>query len=436
MIRFLDILALLLQYGYVSVFFVILLTFLPLRRNWILRILAYAAAYLFSVTTIYSNDLAGLLGMLLGFCAYVLVFHRGRWVEKLTAVLIFYPTVIAVNYLMENTGRRCFFAITNAPPEIELGWTQEQLFMSTAINTLSLLLRLLFWIGAWLFLRKYLRQVRSNLTTKMWLIIDSLMLASFVAIFTIIYFMPQNFAIVYPICGASIFSSFGCIYLASYICNSVQTAYRVQELELRQAYYTDRMYDEERVRSIYHDLKNHLLVLQAQAGNGQAVEASIAELQSQIQAYENYYHTGNAVLDILIRDKAKVAQQEQIDFSAVISFEDGEFLAPLDISTIFGNAIDNAIEASRKIPQEQRLITVRANRIRDMLVITVENNAPTTTGSFEKTTKKDTFLHGFGLPNIRNAVQKYDGQCSTTYENGMFVLQIVIPVPHHSFPSR
>ncbi len=370
MIRFLDILALLLQYAYVSVFFVILLTFLPLRKNWILRILAYAAAYLFSVTTIYSNDLANLLGMLLGFCAYVIVFHCGRWVEKLTTVLIFYPTVIAVNYLEETTGRRLFFAITNAPSSITLGWTQEQLFMSTAINTLFLALRLLFWIGAWWFLRKYLRQVRSNLTTKMWLIIDTLMLASFVAIFTIIYFMPENFAIVYPICGASIFSSFGCIYLASYICNSVQTAYRVQELEMRQAYYADRLRDEERVRSIYHDLKNHLLVLQAQAGNGQAVEASIAGLQSQIQAYENYYHTGNAVLDILIRDKAKIAQQEQIDFSVVISFEDGGILEPLDISTIFGNAIDNAIEASRKIPQEQRLITVRANRIRAMLVIT------------------------------------------------------------------
>ncbi len=196
---------------------------------------------------------------------------------------------------------------------------------------------------------------------------------------------------------------------------------------MRQAYYADRLRDEERVRSIYHDLKNHLLVLQAQAGNGQAVEASIAGLQSQIQAYENYYHTGNAVLDILIRDKAKIAQQEQIDFSVVISFEDGGILEPLDISTIFGNAIDNAIEASRKIPQEQRLITVRANRIRDMLVITVENNAPETTGNLEKTTKKDTFLHGFGLPNIRNAVQKYGGQCSTSHENGMFILRIVIP---------
>lgn len=43
--------------------------------------------------------------------------------------------------------------------------------MSTAINTLFLALRLLYWIGAWWFLRKYLRQVCSNLTTKMWLII-------------------------------------------------------------------------------------------------------------------------------------------------------------------------------------------------------------------------------------------------------------------------
>ena len=136
MIRFLDMLALLFQYAYVSVFFVILLTFLPLRKNRILRVLAYAAAYLFSVTTIYSNDLANLLGMLLGFCAYVIVFHRGRWVEKLTTVLIFYPTVIAKNYLMENTGRRCFFAITNALPEQGLGWTPQQYFLSSAINTL------------------------------------------------------------------------------------------------------------------------------------------------------------------------------------------------------------------------------------------------------------------------------------------------------------
>ena len=76
------------------------------------------------------------------------------------------------------------------------------------------------------------------------MIVDVLMLAPFVAIATILLFMPENILIVYPICAASIVSSFGCIYLAAYICNSVQTAYYAQELEMKQAYYRGRISDE------------------------------------------------------------------------------------------------------------------------------------------------------------------------------------------------
>lgn len=204
---------------------------------------------------------------------------------------------------------------------------------------------------------------------------------------------------------------------------------KVEVLEKQFAYYQEKQRDEERVRSIYHDMKNHLLLLQAQAGNGQEVQKSIQELQSQIQEYENYHHTGNEFLDIIIRDKAKTAQEKQIDFNAVISFEDGDFIELLDISTIFGNALDNAIEASEKLPEDRRLITVRSNRVRDMLVITVENNAAPALSTPEGTTKKDAFVHGFGLPNIKKAVERYGGQCSIQTENEMFVLKILIPIP-------
>ena len=74
------------------------------------------------------------------------------------------------------------------------------------------------------------------------------------------------------------------------------------------------------------------------------------------------------------------------------------------------------------------MITVRANRVRDMLMIIVENTVSSDYILPKRTTKKDTFLHGFGLSNIRNAVQKYDGQCSTKVENGMFRLQIMMPL--------
>lgn len=428
MIRFLEILSFLLAWGYTFVFFWIIKTFLPLRRNWFAKIAAFLVCGYLADSIIYSNDLGSLLGTMVLFFAYILVFYRGTLMEKVSVLLVFYPALIAINYLMLDIGGRMFYAITQATYEA-VTQSPELMLTSTLIHTVSLLLRLLFWIGAWLILRQFLSKIVSRLSVRMWLIVDMLMLASFVAIFTIIYFMPEETAIVYPICGASIFSSFGCMYLASYICEAMQTAYRAQELEMQSNYYKDRIRDEERVRSIYHDMKNHLLLLQAQAGNGQEVQKSIQELQSQIQEYENYHHTGNEFLDIIIRDKAKTAQEKQIDFNAVISFEDGAFIDLLDISTIFGNALDNAIEASEKLPEDHRLITIRANRVRDMLVIIVENNAVPEQPISERTTKEDTFSHGFGLPNIRKAVERYGGQCSIKTENGTFILKILIPIP-------
>ena len=153
--------------------------------------------------------------------------------------------LIAINYLMLDIGGRIFKAMTHATYEETLV-SPELTLISTAIHTFSLFLRLLFWVGAWLVLRRFLSKISSHLTLRMWLIVDMLVLASFVAIFTILYFMPEDTLISYPICGASIFSSFGCMYLASYICDSMQTAYRAQELQMQKDYYKDRIREQTR----------------------------------------------------------------------------------------------------------------------------------------------------------------------------------------------
>lgn len=193
--------------------------------------------------------------------------------------------------------------------------------------------------------------------------------------------------IVYPICGASIFSSFGCMYLSAYLYDSFQRAYRIQQLEAQCSYYKDHIRDEERVRSIYHDLKNHLLVLEN--GSSTAETQRMAEkLHSRIVDYGDYVHTGNEFLDIILKDKAAKAHQRKIDFSAMASFDGIDFMEPLDISTIFGNALDNAIEASEALPEDKRLITVKAEQVRDMLLITVENNTQPGSAPPEKTAGK------------------------------------------------
>ena len=89
-------------------------------------------------------------------------------------------------------------------------------------------------------------------------------------------------------------------------------------------------------------------------------------------------------------------------------------------------ALDNAMEASERLPEDQRLVTVKAERVRDMLIITVENN---TLPGTQPATKKDRFVHGFGIPNIKKAVEKYDGQCSFRQEDGTYLLKILIPIP-------
>lgn len=428
MIQFLDILSFLLEWSYCVVFYWIIHTFLPLHKNKIIRIIAFFTCSFLAVVVVYSNDFVNLFGVFLGITLYIFIFHCGYWMRKITAVLILYPALIAINYLMQDIGSNVFFFITNVSDE-SFQWTQKQWLISTGIHTFSLLLRLLFWLVSYWFLKIYLSRITQDLTKKMWFVIDVLMLAPFVAIFTIIYFMPENPWIVYPICGASIFSSFGCIYLASYICTSMQIAFHAQELERKQAYYHEKINDEKRVREVYHDLKNHLLILQGQMESSQIVQQSVKELQSQIQKYENYYNTGNDFLDIIIREKANIAQKKKIDFHAMISFQDGSFLRPLDISTIFGNALDNAIEASEPLSQDKRLITVKVERVRDMLLIVIENNILLEPALLKETTKADRFMHGFGISNIKNTVEKYNGQCSIKSENEKFILKIMIPIP-------
>lgn len=427
MIRFLEIVSFVLAWGYTLVFFLILRAFLPLRKNLFLKIAAFVVCGYLADSIIYSNDLGSLLGTMALFFAYIVLFYRGTFMEKISVLLVFYPALIAVNYLMLDAGGRLFRIFSQASYDEALK-SPGLMLISTVFHTISLLLRLLFWIGAWLILRKFLSKITSHLNTRTWLIIDMVILASFVAIFTIIYFMSEDTAIVYPICGASIFSSFGCMYLAAYIYDSMQTAYRVQQMETQRNYYRERIKDEERVRSVYHDLKNHLLVLES----GQTTEAArqmAQTLRSQIADYEDYVHTGNEFLDIILRNKAANAREKQIDFSAMVDFNGIDFMEPFDISTIFGNALDNAIEASEKLPEELRLITVRAERIRDMLIITVENHTMPDVSPVEGTTKKDRFIHGFGIPNIKNAVEKYGGQCSFRQENGTYRLKIIIPLP-------
>lgn len=202
---------------------------------------------------------------------------------------------------------------------------------------------------------------------------------------------------------------------------------QLYELTLKLDYYEEKRQDEDRIRQLYHDFKNQLLVLKDQSKSSFSKDM-LETLQERLSSYEAYYHTGNDIVDIILRDKLRLAKQNNIDVEVNLNLLDSQFINSLDIIALFGNAIDNAIEANLKLPETNRYISLKANRFNDFLSIAFENNSLPVDLTM-KTTKEDDFFHGFGLSNIKDTINQYEGDCQFHYKNGQFILNILIPIP-------
>lgn len=419
--------------AYTILLFLTVSTFILPRKHPVLRVLAVAALAPFAEMVIFFRDPVNMVGALAIFLVYIILFHQGALLQKATAVLIFYPIVISVNYLQQNLSGELFFLLSDAPSDTG-AWTVETLFFSSVIWHCSQWLRLLFWIGAHLFARRYKKQIQSAPVGKrLALIADAVMLIASVAVFTTQIFVAEYEYITYPLCAVVIVTGFCGIALVAWMSASEQTAREMEHMRIQHNYYLEKTKSEERVRSLYHDMKNHLLVLEGQGTD--AAKQMARELRAQIADYEDYIHTGSPFLDIILRDKAEKARENHIAFSAAVDFGGMDFIEPLDISTLFGNGIDNALEASEKLSEERRVILVKAGRIQNFFSLLIENNClqenqDINTGNVRgRTTKGDSFLHGFGIPNMKKAAEKYGGQMTARCENGKFTLKVLIPIP-------
>ena len=108
-----------------------------------------------------------------------------------------------------------------------------------------------------------------------------------------------------------------------------------------------------------------------------------------------------------------------------------DFMGVMELSTLFGNALDNAIEAVGQIPDpEQRLIHLSVSRQKGFVRIRVENRCTDSLivgTELPGTTKSDKRFHGYGLKSICATAEKYGGSATVRAEGGWFELRILIP---------
>ncbi len=181
----------------------------------------------------------------------------------------------------------------------------------------------------------------------------------------------------------------------------------------------------------YHDLKHQIAILR-QEKNPDKKEAYLDEMEQGIKDYESMFKTGNGVLDTLLTGASLKCARRDITFTCVA---DGTLLNQIyvmDLCTIFGNALDNAMEHVIQIEDiEKRLIHVSVSKMAEFVLIRIENYLQDEIkfdGELPRTTKGDKAYHGFGLKSIKYSVEKYHGTMEVKTENHWFTINILIPL--------
>ena len=271
----------------------------------------------------------------------------------------------------------------------------------------------------------------------------------FAAVIGLSVFLMSNIGFVYsqtPFSGKYASDIFNVRTLIDLGGLAILVAYHIQRLHLRAQHdlesmemilhnqYTQYQQSQETLDLInykYHDLKHHIIALRAEE-NKEKRNAYLDKMEDEIRNYEAQNKTGNQVLDTLLTAKSLYCMREKIALTYVVDGARLDFMDVMDICSIFGNALDNAIECEKKIPEtEKRMIHVSMFVQQTFLIIRFENYCEGEL-NFEQnlpvTTKKQAEFHGYGLKSLRHTVHKYGGEVDIDVEDQWFRLKILIPL--------
>lgn len=187
--------------------------------------------------------------------------------------------------------------------------------------------------------------------------------------------------------------------------------------------------NQKKLDSLRHDMKNHMYLLQTYLNEGRYDKAQeyVNKMSEHLQTEHKYVNTGNLELDMILNHKLAKAEAMSCQIQSQIVIPCQLPVDGYDWNVLFGNLLDNAIEAMEQI--KDRFLEIRIQYDRGILCIQVKN---TFDGKVNKqgerllTRKKQQALHGIGMQNISDVVDKYGGWKSINIDENIFEVQIVL----------
>lgn len=184
------------------------------------------------------------------------------------------------------------------------------------------------------------------------------------------------------------------------------------------------------VRRIQHDMKHHVACLQhlCQKGSMEEVQMYLKSIGETLEDGDMEINCGHALADSICTHKGNIAAQKGICLSVKGRLPEQIVLMPVDLCTILSNALDNAIEAVEHMEESKRWIEVEMSNQGKMILFRFSNPVGEEVDCIKPgiSSKEDRVRHGFGLLNIKYAIEKYNGQMQYDIEENMFVLSVIV----------
>jgi signal transduction histidine kinase len=412
------------------------------------------------------GEMGNAIGILIALVATVFVFYSGSILQRSYVSLLTYAIVTSgralIDALIMNDTQYYIFLAVFAVLALLLSqtkWRRRLLHMlvvlvaTVSVHTFNIITAgvdfptpyIWYVYVLLLFTRKVVPQPGGViLSSRLWGLLNMLAMPSFVSVITMLVWgrwLYGEYAAFYMsepqvmIMGFSTFSSVAVLIAMSVLARQYAETRERELLRARESYYEQLEQNQRQIRTLRHDMANHL---QALANlRGEEAEQYLNQLiglpaiSGGVRFCEN--ETANTILSV----KAAEMQESRVPYEIDAALPASLTITAVDLCALIGNLLDNAIEASRRLPEDRRGVKLSARADKGLFALKVENNYDgelSKQGDLLQTSKADKANHGLGLAGVRDIAKRYHGEVSGGDGDGRFVcvVRCAVPVLHVS----
>lgn len=387
------------------------------------------------------------------------------WYTSIMFLVLFFLTLAAILFCFNIAPKNAFFCATVAYTAQHISYELFKLVLTpfdvfvakdlygnsiinfSEINSMTIVVMLVYveiclviYVGVYFLIARKLRGGDLRLKNTSILVLSAVILLVDIILNAVIVYIDTDYNKIYDII-VGIYNCLCCLFVFYTLRSIIAVKDIVEELEtvshlLEQAKKQFQIKKEEinLINIKCHDLKHQISRFALKGGlDGDTVD----EIKDMISIYDATVKTGNEVIDIIFTEKSLICQSKKINLTCMADCVDINFIGDGELYALFGNILDNAIEAAAQVEEkENRCIDVNIRRAGEFVSIITENYYVSELTFNEDgtpvTLKPDKDYHGFGLKSVKAIVEKYGGNLSISTNDGIFSLKILFPLKSNS----